>query len=96
MTTPCSLWADAVRHLASILDAAREPVRAHVADVGMKLIARRAGVTVGTPYHDFSTRSDLSGPMVSEFFHGVADDAEAALARVRAGECPVRKLNGFL
>ena len=96
MTTPGSLWARAVRHFASILVVARGLVRARVPDFGMDLIARRAGVTVGTRYRDFPTKPDRFGPVVSEFFRDVADDAEAALARVRAGECPARTFNGFL
>ncbi|MFE6030677.1 TetR/AcrR family transcriptional regulator [Streptomyces niveus] len=88
--------ADAVRNRKRILVAAGEQITAHGPDVGMDEIAAAAGVAVGTLYRHFPTKTDLVAAVVAEYVAHVADDAEAALARVTAGEHPLDELTAFL
>ena len=95
-TLPSLIRADSVRKSALTLEAIPEPMRIHVPDVGMDQIARAAGVAVGTLCRHFPTKSDFVGAVESEVVDAVADDAEALLARVLAGETLRRELTEFL
>ncbi len=95
-TLPSLIRADSVRKSALTLEAIPEPMRIHVPDVGMDQIARAAGVAVGTLCRHFPTKSDFVGAVESEVVDAVADDAEALLARVLAGETLGRELTEFL
>ena len=95
-TLPSLFRADSVRNSALNLEAIPEPVRIHAPDVGMDQIARAAGVAVGTLCRHFPTKSDFVGAVESEVVDAVADDAEALLARVLAGETLGRELTEFL
>ncbi|WP_327575692.1 TetR/AcrR family transcriptional regulator [Streptomyces sp. NBC_00145] len=88
--------ADAVRNRKKILTAAGEQITAHGPDVGMDEIAAAAGVAVGTLYRHFPTKTDLVAAVVAEFVARVADDAEAALARVSTGTRALDELTAFL
>ncbi|TDC75528.1 TetR/AcrR family transcriptional regulator, partial [Streptomyces hainanensis] len=88
--------ADAVRNRRKILAAAGEQITAHGPDVGMDEIAAAAGVAVGTLYRHFPTKTDLVAAVVAEYVGRVADDAEAALARVSSGARAVDELTAFL
>ncbi|MFD6989238.1 TetR/AcrR family transcriptional regulator [Streptomyces sp. NPDC059943] len=88
--------ADAVRNRKRILAAAGKQITAHGPDVGMDEIAAAAGVAVGTLYRHFPTKTDLVAAVVAEYVARVADDAEAAFARVTAGERPLDELTAFL
>jgi len=95
-TLPSLFRADSVRNSALNLEAIPEPVRIHAPDVGMDQIARAAGVAVGTLCLHFPTKSDFVGAVESEVVDAVADDAEALLARVLAGETLGREITEFL
>ena len=62
----------------------------------MDQIARAAGVAVGTLCRHVPTKSDFVGAVESEVVDAVADDAEALLARVLAGETLGREIPEFL
>lgn len=97
MTTPTRPQrADAVRNRVTILDAARDQITLHGPDVGMVEIAAAAGVAVGTLYRHFPTKTDLVAAVMAGYVTEVADDAEATLARARAGASPVEEIIGFL
>lgn len=96
MTTPRAPRADAVRNRRRILDAARTEVDAHGADAAMEDIARTAGVAVGTLYRHFPSKTDLVAAVIDEFVGTVAEDAEASLARARAGSRAATEVAGFL
>ncbi|MFE3113838.1 TetR/AcrR family transcriptional regulator [Kitasatospora indigofera] len=85
MTQARAPRADAVRNRKKILTAAGGQITAHGPDVGMDEIAAAAGVAVGTLYRHFPTKTDLVAAVVAEYVARVADDAEAALARVATG-----------
>jgi AcrR family transcriptional regulator len=85
-----------VRNRQSILSAAREQIRQHGPEIGMDEIAAAAGVAVGTLYRHFPTKTDLVGAVVDEYTGYVADDAEAALARVTAGGRAMDEIAAFL
>ncbi|MFD9239064.1 TetR/AcrR family transcriptional regulator [[Kitasatospora] papulosa] len=85
MTQARAPRADAVRNRKKILTAADGQITAHGPDVGMDEIAAAAGVAVGTLYRHFPTKTDLVAAVVAEYVARVADDAEAALARLADG-----------
>ncbi|MFJ5546454.1 TetR/AcrR family transcriptional regulator [Streptomyces sp. NPDC093225] len=97
MTQARAPRADAVRNRKKILTAAGEQITAHGPDVGMDEIAAAAGVAVGTLYRHFPTKTDLVAAVVAEYVARVADDAEAALARVVDGTTrALEELTAFL
>jgi AcrR family transcriptional regulator len=96
MTQARAPRADAVRNRKKILASAGEQITAHGPDVGMDEIAAAAGVAVGTLYRHFPTKTDLVAAVVAEYVARVADDAEAALARVSTGTRALDELTAFL
>ncbi|RMI30306.1 TetR/AcrR family transcriptional regulator [Nocardia stercoris] len=96
MTQPRAPRADAVRNRTKILTAAREQITAYGPDAGMDQIAASAGVAVGTLYRHFPTKTDLVAAVVVEYVTQVAEDAEAACARVTSGASALAEIRGFL
>ncbi|MGW4094620.1 TetR/AcrR family transcriptional regulator [Nocardia sp. NPDC004750] len=96
MSQPRAPRADAVRNRTKILAAAREQITVHGSDAGMDQIAAAAGVAVGTLYRHFPTKTDLVAAVVIEYVTQVADDAEAACARVESGASALDELAAFL
>lgn len=88
--------ADSVRNRARILEATREQIARHGPGVGMDEIASAAGVAVGTLYRHFPTKSDLVSAVLDEYMQRVADEAEAAADRVRAGADATQELTSFI
>jgi AcrR family transcriptional regulator len=82
---PRAVRADAARNQAGILLAARSLIRAHGPDVGMDEIAREAGVAVGTLYRHFPAKSDLVAAIAGQIAAELAEDLDAALARIAQG-----------
>ncbi|MFD5316637.1 helix-turn-helix domain-containing protein [Streptomyces sp. NPDC127098] len=85
----------AVRNRQKILAAAHEQITRHGPDAGMDEIAAAAGVAVGTLYRHFPTKTDLVAAVVAQSVAAVADDAEAACARVRAGSRALDEITDF-
>lgn len=85
MMAPRPVRADAARNQAGILRAARSLIRAHGPDVGMDEIAREAGVAVGTLYRHFPAKSDLVAAIARQIAGELAEDLDAAVARVGQG-----------
>ncbi|MFC4063628.1 TetR/AcrR family transcriptional regulator [Actinoplanes subglobosus] len=96
MTPPRPLRADAIRNRAKILTAASEQISTHGIDIGMDEIATAAGVAVGTLYRHFPNKTELVAAVVADFFHRVADDADAANQRVAQGARALDEITGFL
>ncbi len=59
-------------------------------------IARSAGIAVGTLYRHFPTKMDLVAAVVSGFVEQVADEADAAVARLNQGSPAFVELSGLL
>ncbi|MFI6520366.1 TetR/AcrR family transcriptional regulator [Spirillospora sp. NPDC050679] len=83
--------ADARRNRDKILEAARDAVAERGADAPMELIARRAGVGVGTLYRRFPDRGTLLAALAEQYVHELMDaldgfvaDEPGAWAAVRA------------
>ena len=70
---------DAARNRAKILAAARSAFDENGVDVGVEVIAQRAGVGVGTLYRRFPTKELLIEAVVSEVLEAVLFAAESAL-----------------
>jgi AcrR family transcriptional regulator len=78
-TTGPALRRDAARNLASILAAARTTFCEDGVDVGVEVVAQRAGVGVGTLYRRFPTKDSLIEAVVGELLQEVLVAARAAL-----------------
>ncbi|GAA3706975.1 TetR/AcrR family transcriptional regulator [Nonomuraea antimicrobica] len=74
--------ADARRNRDRILEAARDVVAERGKDAPMELIARRAGVGVGTLYRRFPDRGGLLAALAEQYVHELMD----ALDRTAADE----------
>jgi AcrR family transcriptional regulator len=74
-----ALRRDAARNLASILAAARTTFCEDGVDVGVEVVAQRAGVGVGTLYRRFPTKDSLIEAVVDELLQEVLVAARAAL-----------------
>ncbi|GIE78515.1 TetR family transcriptional regulator [Actinoplanes philippinensis] len=96
MTSSRPLRADAIRNRAKILTAASEQISRHGIEIGMDEIAAAAGVAVGTLYRHFPNKTELVAAVVVDFFHRVADDAEAANQRVVEGASALDEITNFL
>jgi AcrR family transcriptional regulator len=70
---------DAARNRTKILAAARAAFNEEGVDVGVEVIAQRAGVGVGTLYRRFPTKEQLIEAVVDELLAGVLTVAESAL-----------------
>ncbi|WP_433165309.1 TetR/AcrR family transcriptional regulator [Kribbella sp. CA-247076] len=88
--------ADAVRNRQKILDAAREQITRSGPEAGMDEIAAAAGVAVGTLYRHFPNKTDLVTAVIAEYLGHVADDAEAANARLAAGATAIDEITSFV
>jgi len=87
-----ALRRDAARNRAKILAAARTAFDQDGLDVGVEVIARRAGVGVGTLYRRFPTKELLIEAVVSEVLEAVLSAAESALEH----ESPADGFVGYL
>ncbi|WP_062437283.1 TetR/AcrR family transcriptional regulator [Herbidospora daliensis] len=70
--------ADARRNRDRILEAARDVVAERGTDAPMELIARRAGVGVGTLYRRFPDRAGLLAALAEQYVHELIDALDAA------------------
>ncbi|MEU9833952.1 helix-turn-helix domain-containing protein [Streptosporangium sp. NPDC048047] len=71
--------ADARRNRDRILEAARDAVAERGADAPMELIARRAGVGVGTLYRRFPDRDVLLAALAEQYVHELLDALDRAV-----------------
>ncbi|WP_433226799.1 TetR/AcrR family transcriptional regulator [Microtetraspora malaysiensis] len=72
--------ADARRNRDRILEAARDAVAERGTDAPMELIARRAGVGVGTLYRRFPDRGVLLAALAEQYVHELMDALDRAAA----------------
>ncbi|WP_061293188.1 TetR/AcrR family transcriptional regulator [Herbidospora cretacea] len=72
--------ADARRNRDKILEAARDAVAERGTDAPMELIARRAGVGVGTLYRRFPDRGVLLAALAEQYVHELMDALDDAAA----------------
>lgn len=85
MTTPLAIRpqrADARRNRERILVAAKKVFAEIGSEAHMDVVARRAGVGVGTLYRHFPTKEDLLGELVAEQFAAFTEQARASLETV--------------
>ena len=81
-----TLRRDAAENLTRILDAARASFDEEGLDVGMDVIAARAGVGVGTIYRRFPSKEDLIQAVLEEIIETVRDSQRRALLMESATE----------
>jgi len=81
-----ALRSDAARNRTKILSAARASFNEEGVDVGVEVIAQRAGVGVGTLYRRFPTKELLIEAVVDELLERVLAAAEASLAHQSPAE----------
>src|ERR1700712_3783999 len=84
--------ADAARNRERVLAAAKEVVEAEGLSVNVDVIARRAGVGVGTLYRHFPTKEALFEAIVLTDLEGFAEQARALLE----SDQPCEALYSFL
>jgi len=77
---------DAAENLDKVLDAARASFDEDGFEVGMEVIAHRAGVGVGTIYRRFPTKADLIAAITDEVVAEIRDAAVAAEGNPSPGE----------
>jgi AcrR family transcriptional regulator len=87
-----TLRRDAARNRSKILNAARAAFDEYGVDVGVEVIAQRAGVGVGTLYRRFPTKELLIEAVVAEVLDSVLSAAESALEH----ESPADGFSEFL
>ena len=75
---PDDLRADAARNRERVLEIARELLETGDETLPMNLIARRAGVGVGTVYRHFPTRQVLLESLAMDSFRQLLEEAKAA------------------
>jgi AcrR family transcriptional regulator len=81
MTAPGTLRSDARRNRDRIVAAAQDAFAEHGLDCGVELIARRAGVGMGTLYRRFPTKEQLVLAIFEQRLDALAPAMQAALAR---------------
>ncbi len=81
-----ALRRDAARNRDKILAAARATFDQEGVDAGVEVIARRAGVGVGTLYRRFPTKESLIEAVVDEVLHALLDAATDALGKASAAD----------
>ncbi|MBL7257475.1 TetR/AcrR family transcriptional regulator [Paractinoplanes lichenicola] len=72
---------DAARNQELILRSAHEVFSELGTEVGLDVVAHRAGVGVGTVYRHFPNKDLLLGRLVSSMYEGLVASAQGALAR---------------
>ena len=77
-TRPAPLRADAARNRAQVLEAARHELTVGNLALPMNLIARAAGVGVGTVYRHFPTRQSLLEALAQDSLQRIVRETEAA------------------
>lgn len=92
MTAPRPLRADAQRNRQALLVAAREAFLAGDSEAHVEVIARRAGVSVGTLYRHFGTRDGLVEAVYRQEVDHLCDSALELLAE----RSPNEALRAFL
>jgi AcrR family transcriptional regulator len=80
MTRPTPLRRDAQRNRERLVSAAREVFAERGLDVALDEVARRAGVSIGTLYNRFPTRTDLVAAVFADREETVVRIAEHALS----------------
>lgn len=89
------LRADARRNRDQVIAAAKAVFAESGVDVPMEMIARRAGVGVGTLYRRFPDRGELIAAVAAQTFTGVISDiAQAVEAEANAWNALVRLVTG--
>ncbi len=78
-TEPPTLRRDAARNRDKIIVAARQAFADHGLDVGVEVIATKAGVGVGTLYRRFPTKESLIDAIIDELFEQVLCLAQDSL-----------------
>lgn len=87
MTSPMAIAhrpqrADARRNRERILAAAKKVFAELGSEAHMEVVARRAGVGVGTLYRHFPTKEDLLGELVAEQFAAFTEQARLSLESI--------------
>ncbi|WP_016698953.1 TetR/AcrR family transcriptional regulator [Actinoalloteichus spitiensis] len=93
---PGPLRADAARNRDRILDAARELVREGDGGLPLNVVARRAGVGVGTVYRHFPTSGALLESLVAGSLDALVESARAAVSMADPAAALVAFLEGVL
>ncbi|WP_299038445.1 TetR/AcrR family transcriptional regulator [uncultured Pseudokineococcus sp.] len=80
LARPARLRADAARNRAQVLEAAAAQLAAPDGDLAMNVLARTAGVGVGTVYRHFPTRQVLLEALAADGLEALVAAAETAAA----------------
>lgn len=86
MTARADLRADAVRNRNRLLEVARARLESGDSELAMHVIAREAGVGVGTLYRHFPTHTALVEALAAETFGRIVRDAQVAATQPSAAE----------
>jgi AcrR family transcriptional regulator len=87
--------ADARRNRDRILAAAYQAIAERGAEAPMELIARRAGVGVGTLYRRFPDRSTLLAALAEQYAHELLDSLDDAIAAEPDAWTAIRAFVGY-